>query len=144
MNASDKIVRIVEDLLACSSIQHCPIHVILALFAAMGMQAVQTRSTEVVFQQPASVKLRLCMIALSELQNSWPVSGWILQLFTKIVRRLRGVSQDDGLKDRSSGTLSSSNVPHHGNGKLGDRAENSLGVSTLTLTWTSGTSPNHT
>ena len=89
MAASNQMVRIVEDLLASNSIQYCPIHIIPSLFAAMCMQAVNIQSGDMVLQQLASVKLKLCMIALRELQSSWPVSGWIFLLFTKIVHRIR-------------------------------------------------------
>lgn len=102
MTASNQMVRIVEDLLASNSIQRCPIHIIPSLFAAMCMQAVNIQSKDAVLQQLASVKLKLCMIALRELQSSWPVSGWIFLLFTKIVRRIR--DQDEApAQDRSAG-----------------------------------------
>ena len=94
MTASNQMVRIVEDLLASNSIQQCPIHIIPSLFAAMCMQAVNIQSGDAVLQQLASVKLKLCMIALRELQSSWPVSGWIFLLFTKIMHRIR--DQDEG------------------------------------------------
>ena len=109
MNASNQMVRIVEDLLASNSIQHCPIHIIPSLFAAMCMQAVNIQSGDVVLQQLASVKLKLCMIALRELQSSWPVSGWIFLLFTKIVRRIRDQDEmpaSDRSAVRSNGTKS--------------------------------------
>ena len=112
MTASNQMVRIVEDLLASNSIQHCPIHIIPSLFAAMCMQAANIQSGDVVLQQLASVKLKLCMIALRELQSSWPVSGWIFLLFTKIVRRIRDQDETpapDRPADRSNGT--SSGIP---------------------------------
>ncbi len=97
MNAANQMVRIVEDLLASGQIQHCPIHIIPALFAAMSMFATKVRSGDKVSQQLAYVKVRLCMIALRELQSSWPVSGWIFLLFAKIVRGIR--DEDDVTPD---------------------------------------------
>jgi len=119
MVASNQMVRIVEDLLASNAIQHCPIHIIPSLFAAMCMQAVNIQSRDVVLQQLASVKLKLCMIALRELQSSWPVSGWIFLLFTKIVRRIRDQDETPA-PDRSTGQSNgtSTNVliqPAHNN-----------------------------
>ena len=93
MNAATQMVRIVEDLLASGQIQHCPIHIIPALFAAMSMLAIKIHSGDKVSQQLAYVKVKLCMIALRELQSSWPVSGWIFLLFAKIVRGIR--DEDD-------------------------------------------------
>lgn len=95
VSSAIKMVRIVEDLLALGHIQHCPIHVIPALFAAMSMHTVSIRSGDKVVQQLAYVKVKTCMIALRELQSSWPVSGWIFLLFAKIVR---GIRDEDDLK----------------------------------------------
>lgn len=83
------MVHIVEDLLTSRRIQHCPIHVVPALFAAMGMHAIDICSGDVVREQLGNVKIRLAMIALRELKTTWPVSGWIFLLFTKIVRQIR-------------------------------------------------------
>ena len=118
MAASNQMVRIVEDLLASNAIQHCPIHIIPSLFAAMCMQAVNIQSGDVVLQQLASVKLKLCMIALRELQSSWPVSGWIFLLFTKIVRRIRDQDETpapDHSVGHSNGTPTdvSTQFPHN-------------------------------
>lgn len=97
MNGANQMVRIIEDLLASGQIQHCPIHIIPALFAAMSMLATKIRSGDKVSQQLAYVKVKLCMIALRELQSSWPVSGWIFLLFAKIVRGIR--DEDDVRSD---------------------------------------------
>ncbi|KIX98994.1 uncharacterized protein Z520_05455 [Fonsecaea multimorphosa CBS 102226] len=89
MDAANRMVRIVEELLSQSHILHCPIHIVPALFAAMGMQAVDICSGQSILEQLGVVKVRLAMIALRELQSTWPVSGWIFRLFAKIVRRIR-------------------------------------------------------
>jgi hypothetical protein len=89
MDAANRMIRIVEEMLSRSHVLHCPIHIVPSLFAAMGMQAVDICSGEAVQEQLAVVKVRLAMIALRELQSTWPVSGWIFRLFSKIVRRIR-------------------------------------------------------
>lgn len=89
MDAANRMIRIVEEMLSRSHILHCPIHIVPSLFAAMGMQAVDICSGQPVQEQLAVVKVRLAMIALRELQSTWPVSGWIFRLFAKIVRRIR-------------------------------------------------------
>lgn len=89
MDAANRMVRIVEELLSRCHILHCPIHIVPALFAAMGMQAVDICSGQSILEQLGVVKVRLAMIALRELQSTWPVSGWIFRLFAKIVRRIR-------------------------------------------------------
>jgi hypothetical protein len=89
MDAANRMVRIVEGLLSQSHILHSPIHIVPSLFAAMGMQAVDICSGQSILEQLGVVKVRLAMIALRELQSTWPVSGWIFRLFAKIVRRIR-------------------------------------------------------
>lgn len=89
MDAANRMVRIVEQLLSQSHILHCPIHIVPSLFAAMGMQSVDICSGQPILEQLGVVKVRLAMIALRELQSTWPVSGWIFRLFAKIVRRIR-------------------------------------------------------
>ena len=89
MDAANRMVRIVEELLFRCHILHSPIHIAPALFAAMGMHAVNICSGDMIREQLGVVKVRLAMIALLELQSTWPVSGWIFRLFAKIVRRIR-------------------------------------------------------
>ncbi|KAK5002955.1 hypothetical protein LTR16_006561, partial [Cryomyces antarcticus] len=101
MGAADRIVRIVEDILSSSLILQCPIHIIPSLFAAMGMHAGRRCSNDRVLEQVGHVKIRLCMIALRELQSTWPVSGWIFLLFTKIIRRIRDDEPSHGEETRA-------------------------------------------
>jgi hypothetical protein len=103
LSAANEVVRAVEDLLSSACIQHCPIHIVPALFAAMGMHAVDICSGDVVREQLGYVKIRLSMIALRELKSTWPVSGWIFLLFTKIVRRIRHQSSSLALPEESAG-----------------------------------------
>ena len=98
MSAADRVVRTVEDLLSSAQIRYCPIHIVPAR-----MHAIDIRSSDVVREQLGYVKIRLSMIALRELQSSWPVSRWIYLLFTKVVRQIR---DRDGLnaQEESSDT----------------------------------------
>ncbi|OCT48972.1 cutinase transcription factor 1 alpha [Cladophialophora carrionii] len=114
MDAANRMVRIVEELLSQSHILHCPIHIVPALFAAMGMQAVDICSGQSILEQLGVVKVRLAMIALRELQSTWPVSGWIFRLFAKIVRRIR--NGDELLPNEPVNGLpvqATSHVPDH-------------------------------
>jgi hypothetical protein len=89
MKAAGQIVRIVEDLISSQKLKQCPIHFVPALFAAMGMHAIDICSGDSVREQLGNVKIRLSMIALRELKSTWPVSKWVFLLFTKIVRQIR-------------------------------------------------------
>lgn len=84
---------LVEAVLARGQIMHCPIHIVPSLFAAMGMHAISIRSNDTISQELAFLKLRMCMLALREVRTSWPVGGWVLLLFTKVIRNLRGTSE---------------------------------------------------
>ncbi|KAG5298364.1 cutinase transcription factor 1 alpha [Histoplasma ohiense] len=105
MNAANRMVRIIEEVLSSSAINQCPIHVIPALFAAMSMHAQHICSGDPVREQLGSVKIRLSMIALRELQSTWPVSGWIFLLFTKIIRRIRDTDDYPPPANSSSDTM---------------------------------------
>lgn len=109
MTAANQMVRIMEELLASGLVQYCPIHVIPALFAAMSMLATDIRSGNKISQQLAYMKIKLCMIALRELQGSWPVSGWIFLLFAKIVRGIR--DDDDPKSDRKDSNQTHPQAP---------------------------------
>lgn len=87
--AANQIFRLAEEVLSSGHIHHCPIHIVPGLFAAMGMHAVDMGSGDPVREQLGYVKIELSMIALRELQDTWPVSGWIFLLFSKILRRIR-------------------------------------------------------
>ncbi|KAJ5609951.1 cutinase transcription factor 1 alpha [Penicillium lagena] len=89
MRAADQIIRLTEEVLSSGQIHHCPVHIVPGLFAAMGMHAVDISSGDTVREQLGYVKIELSMIALRELQDTWPVSGWIFLLFSKILRRIR-------------------------------------------------------
>jgi hypothetical protein len=104
MKSASQIVRIVEDLLSSKKIQQCPIHFVPALFAAMGMHAIDICSGDAVREQLGNCKIRLSMIALRELKSTWPVSKWIFLLFTKIIRQIRGQG-DLSLQEEPSNTF---------------------------------------
>lgn len=86
--AANQIFRLVEELLSTNHIRHCPIHVVPSLFAAMGMHAVEIGSGDALREQLGFVKIELSMIALREVQDTWPVGGWIFLLFSRILRRI--------------------------------------------------------
>ena len=93
MSAADRILRTVEGLLSLDRVRHCPIHITPVLFATISMPAIDIRSSDIVREKLGYVKIRLSMIALRELQSTWPVSRWIHLLLTKIVLQIR--DQDD-------------------------------------------------
>ena len=91
IDAKNTITRIVEQTLSKDEISYCPIHIIPAMFAAMGMHAIDIvdGNKNALREQLGYVKIRLCMIALRELKGTWPLSTWIFFLFTRIVNRIK-------------------------------------------------------
>ena len=91
VEATNTITRIVEQTLSQDEILHSQIHIIPAMFAAMGIHAIDIYDgrNNSLKEQLGYVKLRMCMIALRELRGVWPLSGWIFLLFTRIVNRIR-------------------------------------------------------
>lgn len=102
VKAAGQIVRIVEDLILSQKLKQCPIHFVPALFAAMGMHAIDICSGDAVREQLGNVKIRLSMIALRELKGTWPVSKWVFLLFTKIVRQIRDQGGQSLQEERSN------------------------------------------
>lgn len=94
--AADSMTRIAEDLLATDTLREGQLHLVPALFSALGIHAIIIRRNVPIRRQLAENRARQCMLALGELSKSWPVGGWILRLFISLFYRLTG--QDLGLK----------------------------------------------
>lgn len=111
--AADSITRIAEDLLAAGTIKYGQIHlydhnplilcwklpVILhsssvssvpALFGALSIHTIVICRNDQIRRQLAENKSRQCMLALSQLAESWPVKIWISKSFVNLMRRLTG------------------------------------------------------
>lgn len=60
-----------------------------ALFNSLSMHVFSLCACGSVGRELAESRARTCMLGLNCLQESWPVSGWILKLFVDIIERLR-------------------------------------------------------
>ncbi|KND87157.1 Cutinase transcription factor 1 alpha [Tolypocladium ophioglossoides CBS 100239] len=87
--AANEITRIMEDILSTSLVRLCQIHTIPALFNSLSMHVFSLCTSGTVGRELAENRARTCMLGLTCLQESWPVSGWILKLFVDIMERLR-------------------------------------------------------
>lgn len=94
MHASDATTRIAEDLLVSGTLRFGQLHLIPALFAALGIHAIVIRQADRIRKKVAENRARQCMLALSELAESWPVGGWILRLFRTLMARLTSRDSD--------------------------------------------------
>lgn len=86
--AADEITRIAEDLLAAGTVRQGQVHMVPALFAALGVHATVIRKAHAIRRLVAENRSRQCMLALSELSQAWPVAVWILRLFINLMSRL--------------------------------------------------------
>lgn len=106
--AANEITRVMEDILSTSVVQLCQIHTwvhclysclrlnpeltqfrIPSLFNSLSMHVYTLCTSGPVGRELAENRARICMLGLACLQESWPVSGWILKLFVDIIDRLR-------------------------------------------------------
>lgn len=99
--AASRSTRIIEDMLSDNTLRHGQIHVITNLFNTLCMHTVQLRRTEGPTKTVAVSRARLCLSGLQELQKTWEVTNWILQLFLQYLDRstaasLRIQQQEDG------------------------------------------------
>lgn len=99
--AASRSTRIIEDMLSDNTLRHGQIHVITNLFNTLCMHTVQLRRTEGPTRTVAVSRARLCLSGLQELQKTWEVTNWILQLFLQYLDRstaasLRIPPQEDG------------------------------------------------
>lgn len=87
--AANEITRVMEDVLSTSFVRLSQIHTIPALFNSLSMHVFSLCTSGSVGRELAENRARTCMLGLNCLQESWPVSGWILKLFVDIIERLR-------------------------------------------------------
>ncbi|KAM0476102.1 hypothetical protein ACHAPX_006519 [Trichoderma viride] len=86
--AANEITRVMEDVLS-TSFTLTETARIPALFNSLSMHVFSLCSSGSVGRELAENRARTCMLGLNCLQESWPVSGWILKLFVDIIERLR-------------------------------------------------------
>ncbi|KAM0257739.1 hypothetical protein ACHAQJ_004190 [Trichoderma viride] len=87
--AANEITRVMEDVLSTSFVRLSQIHTIPALFNSLSMHVFSLCTSGNIGRELAENRARTCMLGLNCLQESWPVSGWILKLFVDIIERLR-------------------------------------------------------
>ncbi|KAH8700747.1 fungal-specific transcription factor domain-containing protein [Talaromyces proteolyticus] len=88
-SASNEVTRLMEDLLSAGMGRLCQIHTIPALFNALAMHVFSICMSGAIGRELAENRARTCMLGLRCLQESWPVSGWILKLWVDIMERLK-------------------------------------------------------
>ena len=81
LHAAGRNTRIIEDMLSQGLLQHGQIHCITNLFNTLCIHTVQLRQCEGSTKAVAELRAKLCLHGLQELQKTWEVTNWVLQLF---------------------------------------------------------------
>jgi hypothetical protein len=87
LQAAARNSRIVEDMLPRASIGHAQIHVITNLFNTLCIHVAHLRRSTGINRTLAEHRAKLCLLGLQELQKTWEVTNWVLQLFFQYLDR---------------------------------------------------------
>jgi hypothetical protein len=87
LQAASRNSRIVEDMLSDGNISHAQIHVITNLFNTLCIYVAHLRRSSGFNRTIAEHRAKLCLLGLQELQRTWEVTNWVLQLFFQYLDR---------------------------------------------------------
>jgi hypothetical protein len=87
LQAAARNSRIVEDMLPQANIGHAQIHVITNLFNTLCIHVAHLRRSSGINRTLAEHRAKLCLLGLQELQKTWEVTNWVLQLFFQYLDR---------------------------------------------------------
>jgi hypothetical protein len=100
LQAAARSSRLIEDLLPGGVLRHAQVHVITNLFNTLCIHTIHLRRAEGTAVTIAEHRAKICLLGLQELQRTWEVRNWILQLFFQYLDRstaARLLAQDDAL-----------------------------------------------
>ncbi|KAB8234160.1 Zn(II)2Cys6 transcription factor [Aspergillus alliaceus] len=81
LDAATRSTRIVEDMLSHSLVQHGPTHLITHTFSTLCIHTIHCRRTSGTARKLAEHRAKLCLLGLQELQKTWDLENWVLDLF---------------------------------------------------------------
>lgn len=87
LQAAARNSRIIEDMLSEGNLRHGQIHVITNLFNTLCVHTVHLRRSDGTTRTVAEHRAKLCLLGLKELQKTWEVTNWVLQLFFQYLDR---------------------------------------------------------
>ncbi|KAH6972332.1 cutinase transcription factor 1 alpha [Ilyonectria sp. MPI-CAGE-AT-0026] len=87
LQAAARNSRIIEDMLLEGNMCHAQIHVITNVFNTLCIHTVSLRESQGSRRSIAEYRAKLCLLGLQELQKTWEVRNWILQLFFQYLDR---------------------------------------------------------
>lgn len=123
LQAAARNSRIVEDMLPQGNIGHAQIHVITNLFHTLCIHVAHLRRSSGINRTLAEHRAKLCLLGLQELQKTWELTNWVLQLFFQYLdrstaARLAMEADDVGIASVAalSGRATRQSTPHARNG----------------------------
>ncbi|PLB46236.1 Zn(II)2Cys6 transcription factor [Aspergillus steynii IBT 23096] len=132
LNAATKTTRIIEDMLSHNLVQHGVTHLITHSFSALCIHTIHCRRTTGTARKLAEHRARLCLLGLQELQKTWDLENWVLDLFFRCLddctaRTLR-------LTDNVNPTAHSQATKTHENGEGEDHNQQGPCIPNNTMT----------
>ncbi|TIC92751.1 Cutinase transcription factor 1 alpha [Colletotrichum higginsianum] len=115
LRAAARNSRIIEDMLLEGNLRHGQIHVITNLFNTLCIHTVNLRASKGAERAIIEHRAKLCLLGLQELQKTWEVRMWVLQLFFQYLdrstaARLR-MQDDNGLMPGTENDNGSCHAP---------------------------------
>jgi hypothetical protein len=87
LQAASRNARIIEDLLPSGLLRHAQVHAITNLFNTLCVHVISLRRATGPAAPIAEHRAKVCLLGLQELQQTWDVRNWILQLFFQYLDR---------------------------------------------------------
>ncbi|PYI31653.1 hypothetical protein BP00DRAFT_300274, partial [Aspergillus indologenus CBS 114.80] len=81
VDAATRSTRIIEDMLSHNLVQYGPTHLITHVFTTLCTHTLQFKRETGTGRKLAEHRARLCLLGLQELQRSWDLENWVLELF---------------------------------------------------------------
>ncbi|KAJ5761751.1 uncharacterized protein N7511_005133 [Penicillium nucicola] len=81
LDAATRSTRVLEDMLSENLVQHGSLHLITHTFSALCIHTIHFGRVTGTARKLAEHRAKLCLLGLKELQKSWDLENWVLDLF---------------------------------------------------------------
>ncbi|KAJ5937079.1 hypothetical protein N7466_003529 [Penicillium verhagenii] len=105
LEAATRSTRILEDMLSENLVQHGSVHLITHTFSALCIHTIHFGRGTGTARKLAEHRAKLCLLGLKELQKSWDLENWVLDLFFRCLDDR--TARDLRLGDSGGGSASS-------------------------------------
>lgn len=85
LQAACRNTRIIEDVLSQDLVQRSSVHVTTSLFNSLCIHTICLRRSKSTARKLAEYRAQLCLLGLRELQKTWDITNWVLQLFLEFL-----------------------------------------------------------